>query len=140
MREIRYEFQNLGGYITQNDTVFGADSQLVLLVPPHNFSLAVSGEVLRETAFDGCRIVVSEHGEAVFYDNDEKVMAHSQPTDAKFTAVKLLWQQGSVGVAFGKMAEIDHYPHCDGEHDRYSKQWQTEHSVVLDLTDKSLKE
>ena len=51
--------------------------------------------------------------------------------------IKLLdWKQSEISVQFGSEQTIDNYPHCDGEHDRWSTKWVAEHEVKLQISEK----
>ena len=115
MREIIYKYNHLGSYQTEQDTNFAGDAELQLTVEPHNFSITVGDEVLRQTSFDGCRIVVSHNA-----------------------AVQMTWQQDVIAVQFGRTETIDYYPNCDGEYDRWGKEWIVERTVTLHEKDHSV--
>lgn len=138
MRDIVYKYDTLGQYITADSTVFGEDKQLKLVALPHDFSIAVGGEVLRHSSFDGGAVVVSQNGEAVFYDNAGSEIARADKTDSTFRQVKLLWKKDALTVEFGCVETVDNYPNCDGEYDRWSERWNAGRTVALRLSDNAL--
>ncbi len=131
MREIIYEFNTLGSYQTSGDTAFGQETHLKITVEPHDFSIAVGGEILRKSACKGYEIEVSSKGEAVFWDREGKELCRVQEQGQEYKEVRLLWKRGSVSLQFGKVEWIDNYPNCDGEHDRWDQRWRTEYEVTL---------
>lgn len=137
MREILYKFDARGVYLTADGCAFGDDTQLKLVAEPHDFSLAVGGEVLRQTAFGGCSVVVSREGEAVFYDADGSEIARADKGDGCYKEARLNWESGRVSVEFGQVKYIDNYPNCDGEHDRWDEVWKVLRRVTLNLDDGS---
>lgn len=138
MREILYKYNNRGLYETEQSTSFAGENQLKLIVEPHDFSIAIGGEVLRNTSFDGCEAVVSNEGEAVFYDNKGNVIGKADKTDKCYREIRLIWEQGFITVQFGQTDEVDYYPNCDGEHDRWGTEWVSKRSVKLNLNNNSL--
>ena len=139
MREIFYKYDNRGVYVTQDDTSFGADEQLKIIAMPHNFSLEVGGEVLRDTSFSGCEIVVSSNGAVEFFDNEHLCLAKVEKCDNTFKKVLLKWSVEEVAIEFGRIVEVDYYPNCDGESDRYGEKWDVQRVVKLNLKDNSVK-
>ena len=138
MREILYKFDARGVYLTADDTVFGDDSELKLIAEPHDFSLTLGGDALRQTAFDGCTVVVSCEGAAVFYGSDGNEIARVDKGDGCFKEARLSWESGRVSVEFGQIHYIDNYPNCDGEHDRWDEVRKVLRRVTLDLGDCSV--
>ncbi len=132
MREIVYGFNTLGGYQASGDTAFGQDGPLKIMVEPHDFSIAVGGEVLRKSSCKGYEIRVSPKGEVIFRDREGKELCRVEEQDREYKEVRLLWKQGFVSLQFGKVEWIDNYPNCDGEHDRWDQRWRTEYEVTLD--------
>ncbi len=137
MREILYKFANRGAYVTEQDTAFGEDLQLKLTVEPHDFSLAVGGEVLRSSSFAGCSVIVSNAGEAVFYDAAEREIARAEAGADSYKKVILHWQQDALSLEFGHVETVDNYPNCDGESDRWSTEWIVQRTVILHIADNS---
>ncbi|MBP3692110.1 MAG: hypothetical protein J6I80_02560 [Clostridia bacterium] len=133
MREIIYKYNNQGIYHTEQDTTFGNDEQLKLVIEPHEFSIAIGNEELRKTSFDGGELIVSCEGEVIFYDANGNVAAKAKKGKERYAAVRLLWKQDLLTVEFGSTQTVDHYPHCDGEHDRWSSKWIAEHTVKIQL-------
>ncbi len=131
MREIIYQFDNRGTYLTADSTSFAGETHLKLIAKPHDFSLAVGGEVLRSTSFEGCTVIVSCDGEAVFCDREGSELGRADKCERQFEQVRLEWKQGLVSVLFGRMETVDYYPNCDGEHDRWGTEWVTQRAVTL---------
>jgi len=140
MKEVTYQFNSRGTYVTTDCTSFEKETQLRLIVQPHDFSLAIGGEVLRATSFEGCETVVSHCGEVVFYDLQGNVLGQADACERTFAQVRLEWKQGEVAVLFGCEQTVDYYPNCDGEHDRWGTEWVTQRTVVLDLEHHLVKE
>lgn len=138
MREIIYKYNHLGSYQTEQDTNFAGDAELQLTIEPHNFSITVGDEVLRQTSFDGCRIVVSHNGAATFYDNENRMIGQADKSETSYAAVQMTWQQDVLAVQFGRTETIDYYPNCDGEYDRWGKEWIVERTVTLHEKDHSV--
>lgn len=138
MRQILYTFSNRGMYITGDDTQFGSDAQLKLVVEPHDFSLAIGGEVLRSSSCGGYSIEVSCQGDAAFYDEGGSLLARAEKGEGSYRQVRLAWRQDVLTLQFGRIITVDHYPNCDGEHDRWGQEWETQRAVTLNLKDNSL--
>lgn len=139
MREIIYKFNNLGTYTTEQSTVFADETELKLIIEPHDFSLKVGEDVLRTSHCEKYVINVLKNGEAVFYDSDSKEIAHADKTDAKFDEVRFVWEQDVLNIQFGHVETVDYYPNCDGESDRWGREWICERMVTLELESHSLK-
>ena len=131
MREIHYCFNSLGLYETK-DSTFLDQPQLKIMMDPHKFSIAIGGEVLRSSSCKGYQVEVSRKGAVTFYDQESNRIAGTEETDRTFEKVLLSWKQGSVCIEFGKVEEVDYYPNCDGEFDRWGTTWCPERKVTLD--------
>ncbi len=138
MREILYKYNNRGLYQTDDNSRFGNDDKLRIVVEPHSFSLTVGGELLRKTFFEGCAIDVSNNGEAVFYDNNNQIIGKAVKSDASYEKVLFSWEEKSLVVMFGKTVLVDYYPNCDGEYDRWGEEWKTERTITMKLEDNSI--
>ncbi len=132
MREILYRFNTLGTYQTQDSTSFGTDSRVKLILEPHNFSIAIGGEVLRASSCKGYNIDVSHKAGIVFRDMDGNELCRTEDRDRSYREFLLAWKQGSISIQFGATEVIDHYPNCDGEYDRWSERWCGRYEVTLD--------
>ena len=138
MKEILYKYNNSGMYTNECDTSFGSETQMKIIAEPHEFSISISGDVLRSSSFDGCIAVVSCDGEAAFYDNDNNLICKSDKGNCCYKEARFQWKQGSVSILFGHVETVDYYPNCDGEHDRWGEEWITDRKVTLDLQENSL--
>lgn len=132
MKEIRYAYQTLGGYQTQDSTKFENNEPLKLILEPHDFSLTLSGEVLRSSSFAGCSMIVSPAGGVVFYDHSYTEIARADNGDKSYQEARVEWNPEMLSVQFGSVEEIDNYPNCDGESDRYDYKWIRYRTVSLD--------
>ncbi len=138
MREVFYKYTNRGMYVTEDNTSFGEDTQLKIVIEPHQFSLAISGEIIRDTSFAGGSVVVSNEGEASFYNNEGNLIAKADKGEVNYKKIIAEWKQGYLFILFGSIVTVDNYPNCDGESDRWSEEWVTERSVILNLDDNSV--
>ena len=138
MKEIVYKYSTLGAYTTEDDSAFGQESHMKIVVEPHDFSLAVGGETLRNTSCSGYAAIVSRTGEAVFYDTENKVIGRADADQGDYKKAILVWTPDALSIRFGYIDTVDYYPNCDGEHDRWGTEWVTERSVTLNLTDNSV--
>lgn len=138
MKEVLYKYSNRGIYLTEDDTSFGEDFQIKIVAEPHYFSLAISGDILRNTSFGVCTAVVSCDGEVVFYDNDNNIICHAEKGEGCYKKIDFKWKQESISILFGHIETVDYYPNCDGESDRWGTEWVTERTVTLNLEDNSI--
>ena len=138
MRKILYKFHNSGMYATEDDTVFGSSDTLVLTVEPHEFSIAVGGEVLRSSCCGGYEIEATREGKTAFSAADGTPLARTEKGEGSYQQVRLVWNPAYLQVQFGQIQTVDYYPHCDGEYDRWGKEWVSQRTVTLNLTDNSL--
>lgn len=133
MREIRYTYQTRGGYQTRDNTKFENSEPMKMILEPHDFSIAISGEVLRSSSFAGCSMVVSPAGGVVFYDQNNAEITRVDGIDQSYREARVEWNPKLLSVRFGAVEEIDNYPNCDGESDRYDYRWVSYRTVSLDL-------
>lgn len=139
MREIIYEYHNRGVYETSDNTVFGEDKELKIILKPHQFSIEISNEVLRKSSCDGYEIIVSNNGEAVFYNSEGNVIAKIEESNENYKEVRVFFKNNTFSIQFGFVDIVDHYPNCDGEYDRYSERWTPERKIDLNPNDNSIK-
>ena len=137
-KQIVYKYHSSGIYKTEDDTRFSGDQTMKLIVEPHDFSLAVGGEVLRATSCPGYTVDVSQNGAAAFFDKENNLLAQADEVASTYPQVKLQRKQGLLTIEFGSIETVDHYPNCDGEHDRWSEKWVARRSVTLKETDHSI--
>ena len=133
MRQILYKFNTLGAYETKDNTAFGSDETVQVIVEPHEFSLELSGQVLRSSSCPGCTAEVSNSGAVVFCDAENNVIGSAEGGADVYPKFRLQWKQDLITIQFGQMVEVDNYPNCDGESDRWSMEWWNRRTVTLDL-------
>ena len=138
MKQIIYKYHSSGIYQTEDDTRFDGSQSIKIVVEPHDFSLAVGGEVLRATSCPGYTVEVSPTGGAAFFDKDHNLLAQAAGGAAVYPQVAINWKQDFLTVEFGSIETVDHYPNCDGEHDRWSEKWIVQRSVSLKESDHSI--
>lgn len=138
MREIVYYFTRLGKYVTENNTKFLEDDTLKITVKPHDFSMELSGEVLRSSSCKGYSAVVSREGAVTFYDAEGNRIADIDAGDRAYEEVRFAFLENAVSLEFGRMITIDNYPDCDGEYDRWDEKWKAERIVKLDTLDNTV--
>ena len=129
MKEIIYCFDRRGCYVPEETAEFKNDTQLRLIIEPHTFEMKISGEVIRSSFCEGYKIEVSQKGAARFLDQEDNLLAATEETEKAFVQVRFLWKQDQLRLQFGRMASVDYYPNCDGEHDRWGTEWVTEYEV-----------
>lgn len=137
MREILYYYNTLGTYQT-DDSTYLDQPEIRIIMRPHSFSLAIGGEVLRSSNCKGYQMIVSKKGAVTFYDQENNRIGVTEATHREFAEVLLHWKQNEVSLEFGKTEEVDYYPHCDGEYDRWGTAWRCEYKVTLDETTNKL--
>jgi len=138
MREIIYKYNNGGLYETEQSTAFGDDTHLKIIIEPHEFSIAIGGDVLRSSSCEGYSAVASNHGEVVFYDNNNNLLCSCDESDNSYKNVIFEWQQNFMSIKFGFIDIVDYYPNCDGEYDRWGKEWITQRLVKLNTKSNSI--
>ena len=82
-----------------------------------------------EIAFEKENIIVtieSRTGDLAFCDEKLNILLSAKidlPTsgDEKFSEVKCIVADGKIKLGFPQYTYEDNYPHCDGEHDRWTK-------------------
>ena len=139
MREVFYKYSTLGKYYTEDSGVFQTDDRLQIVVEPHDFSIAIGNEILRKNSSQGYRIAVSRQGEVILRDWEGNELCSVSGQNQNFTEVRFHWRQSDISVQFGKTVTVDNYPNCDGEHDRWSEEWQVEYEVKFDEETKKAK-
>ena len=80
---------------------------------------------------EGVCLKADADGNAVFCDSDGTELYRAQ-ADGKgryFTKFYCSVKGGEISVRFPIVEEIDHYPNCDGEYDRYS--YITRENIVV---------
>lgn len=138
MRQILYQFHRRGMYYTKDSTVFGEDKELTFLVEPHNFTLQLSGERLRQSSCSGYSVTVSHQGAVAIYDHNGALLASIDGTEQIYHQARLFWKQDQLRLEFGSLVTVDYYPNCDGESDRWGQEWMPLRTVAMNLEDNSL--
>lgn len=131
MREVVYKYNSRGCYEAIDKADFGNDKQLKIVVEPHSFSIAVGGEILRSSEFEGCSALASRNGAVEFYNQSGEIIKQVAKGDGQYDAVRLEWDKGALALQFGHIETVDNYPNCDGEHDRWSTEWVIDRRVEL---------
>ena len=74
-------------------------------------------------------------GHAVFCRTDgrELLNAKADGKTSRFHQIRCLVKKDAIVVNFPIIQWIDHYPHCDGEHDRWSERVVDTVSIVCSL-------
>ncbi len=132
MKEIVYDFDRRGGYLSDEAAVFGEQTHLRLIIKPHEFELKLSGEVLRSSSCKGYIIETSSNAEVNFYDANAEFIAKSAGVDRSFSQVEFSMKENLLRLSFGRFVTVDNYPNCDGEYDRWSTEWSSEYEVIFD--------
>ena len=70
--------------------------------------------------------IEAKTGEVDFYNSEEKKRLSTKievplSGDEKFSEVKCIIEGEQIKLGFPKYTYKDNYPHCDGEHDRWTK-------------------
>ena len=80
---------------------------------------------------EGVYLEADAHGNAAFYDLEDKELFRDKADGQGryFSGFFCTVQDGTICVRFPIRELIDHYPHCDGEYDRYS--YRTKDNVVI---------
>ena len=141
MKEFAFRYYR-NGYLMENfknSGPFGGEDAVKLIVTPQEYELKVSGEVLRKMSCNGYGIVVTKRGAAQFFDAQERLLAEVGETPKEFREFQLEWQPDKLTVRFGHIEEVDNYPNCDGESDRWSTSWEKDYEIVFNLIDNTVK-
>ncbi len=138
MREIVYKFNQRGLYETDQDKAFNGETHLKLIIEPHSYSIQIGNDILRESSSAGYTIIVSNCGGTEFFSEDGNAIAKAEESGKDYKKVRLEWKNGTLSVCFGKIEEIDCYPNCDGEYDRWEYRWATQREIILDQSNNTL--
>lgn len=141
MKEYVFNFYRYGYFLenSNNSAPFGGEKEVKLVITPQEYELKISGEVLRKVSCKGYGIVITDRGAARFYDNQEHLLAELGETQNVFKEFKLEWKPDKILVYFGHIEEVDNYPNCDGESDRWSTSWEKEYEIVFNTADNTVK-
>lgn len=138
MKEIIYTFDNRGCYISDKTAMFEAQSHIRLIIKPHEFELKISDEIIRSSSCKGYIVDVSYKGEVCFYDFEKNLLAKASETQMEFAEVRCSWKSDLLSLEFGRVETVDYYPNCDGEYDRWGKEWVAQYSVTLETKNNSI--
>lgn len=83
-------------------------------------------------------IEVSKKGGVCVRDREGHEIARLEETNRSFGRVQLSYSQPILSISFQVWEEIDYYPHCDGEYDRYEHKWVAKYHVKFDENTKQL--
>ena len=133
MKELVYNFERNGYYLSNGSTKasFGDDTNMRLKIEPIEYEIKVGGDVLNTASCKGYLINVCNNGEVEFCDYSGVSVAKKQATENVFDEIKFEWSPNKICVDFGSTEEVDYYPNCDGEHDRYGIKWNSKYKVTL---------
>lgn len=89
--------------------------------------------------------VESRTGEVAFYDSEGNklltAMAKTpQSGDEKFSEIKCSAEGNQIKLGFPHYSYKDNYPHCDGEHDRWTKTVSGFSFLCFDITNNCIVE
>lgn len=131
MKEFVFSYERDGYYLDNmtSSASFGGECEVRLVIKPHDYSISVSDEVLRKSECAGYIIDITNRGGAKFYDTDNSLLAEHPETESVFPEFSVVWKENKLSVCFGHTETVDHYPNCDGEHDRYSEKWITDYKI-----------
>lgn len=69
----------------------------------------------------------------IFIMSTQNIIGRADKTERRYKTVKLNCKQDFLSIQFGYTAIVDYYPDCNGEYDRWGKEWVTERTVTLNL-------
>lgn len=124
-------------YISENVS-FDSESELRIRIEPHDFKLKVGEEVITDVSWDGYIIDVSSTGEVYFYDIENNLLASAEANGVVVDTVCVKLKAPILDVQFVELRTVDYYPHCDGEYDRWGKEWVAQYSVTLETKNNSI--
>lgn len=138
MKEILYKYSTRGLYYTEDGAFFDGEDSAKITAEPHEFSIGIGEEVLRSTSFEGCTVFVTAKGGAEFYDAKGNLLGRAEEGAEEYKGVLFGWTPEELSLNFGQVEEVDYYPNCDGEFDRWGHEWVSYRSVFLNLSDRSV--
>jgi regulatory protein YycI of two-component signal transduction system YycFG len=71
-------------------------------------------------------------------DYEKQLLAFTDASQSLYKQMQFRWEPTGPSVKFGYYDEVDYYPHCDGEHDRWGIQWMTQRQVSLNEAESSV--
>lgn len=103
------------------DSALHPDGEMVTLASGY-ISLTKIGFVKEQITV----AVEAKTGAVDFYDEEDKKLLSAKietpaAGDEKFSEVKCMAESGIINLGFPRYTYKDNYPHCDGEHDRWTK-------------------
>ena len=126
-------------YGSGTEFFFNEEAKLCLVLKPGLiYRYRSSAGVLKEVICDGYRIEVSSNGQVCFHDYDGRLLACAEGTAGTFEAFCFNWADGLPSVELGAREEVDYYPNCDGEYDRWGSRWFCQRRVILNPLDNAI--
>lgn len=134
MKEFICKFIGNGYYFEDNKTTvsFGEETDLRIVVEPIDYEMKIGNEVLSKANCKGYRIDISNKGGVIFHDYDGNLISQKPDGEEVYKEAKFIWKKDYICVEFGQTEEVDYYPNCDGEHDRWGVKWVADYTVTLD--------
>lgn len=85
---------------------------------------------------DGIILRTDRFGNAIFLnEGGEELMRGAATSESgRFIEVHLVASKDEIRVNFPVIKYIDHYPNCDGEHDRWSKRIVASNYIIFNTT------
>ena len=115
---------------------FDGEDELCAVVEPHVYEMRFNKDYVSRFSFPGCTVKATPAGAVCFFDsNGELSAACDGVADMHAPMVRLCVKRTEVTVEFGCTREVDTYPHCDGEYDRYVTRFCAERGVVWKLSE-----
>lgn len=132
MKTYTYTFQRFGYFLSSGSDTgsFDQEDSVLLILEPVEYQLELSGDVLQKASCPGYQICISKKGGAQISDRQGATLAVFPETETCFRQFRLQWKEDTVQLLFGHTEQVDNYPNCDGESDRWTSRWITEHTVV----------
>ncbi len=134
MKEYVFTFQRNNYYMSslENTASFNGETQVRLIIEPHEYELKLSDEVLRSSSCKGYTIEISNKGGVCVFDEEGNLLVKSEETQNDFREFRFEWKQDFLTLRFGHKETVDNYPNCDGESDRWDTRWFTDYEVKFD--------
>ncbi len=129
---------NYGAYPITT-AAFDGENELCVVIEPHEYEMRFNKEYVSRFSFPGCTVKATPSGAVYFFDSNGELSAACDGTAAMTCPmVQVKVTAKDVTVTFGQECEVDTYPHCDGEHDRYVIRFCADRGVVWHLEDNAV--